>query len=291
MSALPPPLSVYPAESSIHPAPVVKDIARVPVAVKDDGALAGRSLTQISVGYLSTCAVDTEGRAFCWGAGNLGDGVVSSVGDLGNSLAVPVVVDMSALPVGTAFRRITTGYLTACATTTTGGAYCWGSNPMGQLGNGSTSQDLTSASRPTAVTALSGSFSANRPFTTVDMDYAGYHVVATVGYSARPGAPRGLQTATIGGQATLSWLAPVTSGVGPITQYWVFYRPAGQGAYKAFARGVSGASLNLVTCAEATQCPRLYGAPRAGRSYDFQILAVNPAGHGRWSNSVNVNWP
>ena len=46
----------------------------VPVAVDTSGVLAGQTLTQIAVGYTLTCAADSAGAAFCWGAGDLGNG-------------------------------------------------------------------------------------------------------------------------------------------------------------------------------------------------------------------------
>jgi alpha-tubulin suppressor-like RCC1 family protein len=38
------------------------------------------------------------------------------------------------------FQSVSTeGYCHACGLTPTGGAYCWGSNPEGELGDGTTS--------------------------------------------------------------------------------------------------------------------------------------------------------
>src|ERR1039457_4061280 len=48
----------------------------VPVAVDTSGVLAGRTLTQVSAGTYSACAVDAAGAPYCWGAnswGQLGD--------------------------------------------------------------------------------------------------------------------------------------------------------------------------------------------------------------------------
>ena len=53
----------------------------VPVAVDTSGALAGKTLTQISAGLQATCALDTSGAAYCWGDnvfGGLGDGSTAS---------------------------------------------------------------------------------------------------------------------------------------------------------------------------------------------------------------------
>src|ERR1017187_9908535 len=49
----------------------------VPVAVDTGGLLAGKPLTQITIGGYDVCAMDASGAAYCWGAnhfGELGDG-------------------------------------------------------------------------------------------------------------------------------------------------------------------------------------------------------------------------
>ncbi|HET9984618.1 MAG TPA: Ig-like domain-containing protein [Longimicrobiales bacterium] len=77
-----------------------------------------------------TCALTSEGRAYCWGYnedGALGGGFTSQM----ELLPVRVVTDLS-------FASIAAGDLHVCALTGEGAAYCWGSNEFGQLGNGST---------------------------------------------------------------------------------------------------------------------------------------------------------
>ncbi len=44
---------------------------------------------------------------------------------------------------GLSFATVSAGYKFACGVTTSGAAYCWGSNVFGQLGNGSTTNSLT----------------------------------------------------------------------------------------------------------------------------------------------------
>src|ERR1017187_1303887 len=53
----------------------------VAVAVDTNGGLAGKTLVQIAAGYENTCALDSTGTAYCWGAdryGQLGDGTTSN---------------------------------------------------------------------------------------------------------------------------------------------------------------------------------------------------------------------
>ena len=92
--------------------------------------LAGKTITQVTVGQGFACALDNSGAAYCWGAndaGTLGDG------DTTNS-SVPVALDTSGVLAGKTLTRIAAGYGQACALDTSGAAYCWGDNGLGDLG-------------------------------------------------------------------------------------------------------------------------------------------------------------
>ena len=107
------------------------------------GVLAGKTLTQIAVGQSHTCALDSTGAAYCWGAnfyGQLGDGDTASS-------SVPVAVDTSGVLAGKTLTQIATGSGHTCALDSTGAAYCWGYNYTGQLGDG----DTASTTVPVAV--------------------------------------------------------------------------------------------------------------------------------------------
>jgi alpha-tubulin suppressor-like RCC1 family protein len=96
------------------------------------------STTPLSAGAAHTCAVNTDGAAYCWGANGSGQlGNASSASSL-----VPVAVS-GALSVAS----ISVGERHSCALTTSGAAYCWGANGEGQLGNGSS----VNSAVPTAV--------------------------------------------------------------------------------------------------------------------------------------------
>ena len=118
--------------------------SRVPVAVNTAGALAGKTLVQISAGGDAACAVDTGGAAYCWGA--------NTNGQLGNNSTtqslVPVAVNTSGVLSGKSVTQVSAGTNFTCALASTGTAYCWGLNASGQLGNNSTTQSLV----PVAVT-------------------------------------------------------------------------------------------------------------------------------------------
>jgi alpha-tubulin suppressor-like RCC1 family protein len=84
------------------------------------------------VGYEHACAVRVTGEVVCWGAA--GDGQVGS-GSVPPDASIPkptaVVGASSAL-------EVSTGGDHSCTTTQSGEVYCWGSNSLGQLGNGTT---------------------------------------------------------------------------------------------------------------------------------------------------------
>jgi alpha-tubulin suppressor-like RCC1 family protein len=93
----------------------------------------GLSFTVIAAGRDHTCALTSQGRAYCWGSntsGQIGDGSTTS-------RPTPTAV------AGTeAFLTISAGNAHTCAVTRNGRAYCWGLNESGQLGNGGTESTL-----------------------------------------------------------------------------------------------------------------------------------------------------
>jgi alpha-tubulin suppressor-like RCC1 family protein len=112
----------------------------IPAAVEGD-----HSFTQLAAGASHTCALKSDGAAFCWGrnnAGQLGDN--STNGLPGDRQLSPVAVAG-----GLGFTRVSVGALHTCGLTANGTAYCWGANSGGQLGDG------TTTNRPVPV-AVSG---------------------------------------------------------------------------------------------------------------------------------------
>lgn len=89
------------------------------------GGLAFRS---ISAGRYSTCGITTGGAAYCWG--------LNDYGQLGNGTGRGGIANVPQAVAGgrSDFTAVTVGRRHACGVTP-GGAYCWGSNVLGALGN------------------------------------------------------------------------------------------------------------------------------------------------------------
>jgi RHS repeat-associated protein len=107
---------------------------------------AGVTFTDIGAGDDSAVALDSSGHAWAWGYngfGNLGNGTYA------NS-TVPTAVSM---PAGVTFTTIGAGLnFFGLALDTSGHAWAWGYNDVGELGNGTT----TSSTVPTAVSMPAG---------------------------------------------------------------------------------------------------------------------------------------
>lgn len=84
----------------------------------------------IAAGLAHTCAVDSGGAAWCWGAG--GDGRLGDGDTVEQVLPEPVDVSTGL----SAALTITVGDLHSCALKTDHTIWCWGANGAGQLGDG-----------------------------------------------------------------------------------------------------------------------------------------------------------
>ena len=97
------------------------------------------STTAIAPGGQTNCAIRSGGALYCWGNnayGEFGNGTTT------NS-ATPVLV-----PGGYTWIWVSTQFdygdlqATTCGITNTNAGYCWGSNPFGEIGDGTTTQRL-----------------------------------------------------------------------------------------------------------------------------------------------------
>jgi alpha-tubulin suppressor-like RCC1 family protein len=85
---------------------------------------------QIAAGGRHACGVTTDGQAYCWGW-NL-DGQLGAPAE-GFRQPVPLAVAG-----GLAWASVAAGTLHTCGIATSGRAYCWGYNTLGELGDGTT---------------------------------------------------------------------------------------------------------------------------------------------------------
>jgi alpha-tubulin suppressor-like RCC1 family protein len=98
-----------------------------PQAVVTSGVLAGKTITELSVGQQHVCALDAQGAAYCWGTnynGQIGNGTT-------NGTNVPVAVQKPSTG-SVIFTQVATGGDFTCGLTTTAQVYCWGGRGLGQ---------------------------------------------------------------------------------------------------------------------------------------------------------------
>jgi len=92
-------------------------------------------LTDLSAGSKHTCGVSSDGVGYCWGFnfyGQLGDGTT-----VDRRWPVPASGSLT-------FESISAGRFHTCGVELNPRrAFCWGDNPSGQLGDGSTEASLT----------------------------------------------------------------------------------------------------------------------------------------------------
>ena len=95
----------------------------------------GITATDVAASGANTCILDESGAAWCFGN--------NSFGQLGNGVkdnrAQPVPVAVSG---GASFTDIAVGDHHACALDEEGAAWCWGANDAGQLGDGTSQEQL-----------------------------------------------------------------------------------------------------------------------------------------------------
>ncbi|MFN8491195.1 MAG: hypothetical protein U0350_26600 [Caldilineaceae bacterium] len=105
-------------------------------------------ISAIATGGNYTCALTSAGGVQCWGnndGGQLGNG---------NHLAQTHPVAVGGLQSGV--RSLALDNHHSCVLMNTGGVKCWGSNDWGQLGNGSSTEQLTPIDVPSLTSGVSG---------------------------------------------------------------------------------------------------------------------------------------
>ena len=103
--------------------------------------IGGLSFTTVTAGGQHTCSLTASGSAYCWGSnfeGQLGIGRLTT-----NPEGSRVAFEPLPVTGGLTFTAVSAGNWHSCGLTTSGAAFCWGSNFYGQLGDGSTSSTLS----------------------------------------------------------------------------------------------------------------------------------------------------
>lgn len=142
-----------------------------PVAVDMSGVLAGKVVTSVAAGGFAHTVVGTsDGGVYAWGynnEGQLGDGTPAS------RRLTPGTVDMSGVLAGKAVTSVSVGENHTVVGSSDGGAYAWGDNLLGQLGDGT----ATNRSAPVAIGTFAGV--SGWPFTLTITIHDGARITVT----------------------------------------------------------------------------------------------------------------
>ena len=260
------------------------------MAVNTGGVLAGKTLTQISVGYEDTCALDSTGAAYCWGDaffGQLGDGTPTA-----SIVRVPVAVDTSGALAGKPLTQISAGFLNTCALDSAGTAYCWGHNGFGELGDNRTSNanvptpvDAKGVLAGKTLTQISPNYdntcaldSASAMYCWGSGVYGGLgndrvHYQSAVPVLAGPQAPASVKAVPGDTTAHVSWTVPARLDGGTLTGYTATASPGGAacsttGATRCTIIGLAdGTTYSITVVAHTT----------AGDSGASAVAGITPA--------------
>ncbi|MCF7808221.1 MAG: choice-of-anchor D domain-containing protein [Candidatus Marinimicrobia bacterium] len=113
--------------------------SNVPLAVTMDGALADKTIKSLAAASTHFVALTTDNQLYTWGYGRWGQ---IGAGDRNWSFT-PKAVYMDGVLAGKTITAISGGLYHSLVLDSDGKVYGWGSNNVGQLGTGSTSQAVT----------------------------------------------------------------------------------------------------------------------------------------------------
>ena len=114
----------------------------------------------VSVGAEHTCALDTDGTAYCWGSNQYGQLGVTVTDTVCTTSSTSFSCSDIPVPVSTSlkFLSISAGQRHTCAITVDDAAYCWGANDQGQSGSGTTGPVLRVVSGSLPWTQISAGY-------------------------------------------------------------------------------------------------------------------------------------
>ena len=116
--------------------------------------------SSITVGANHSCGLSVDLFLFCWGSNGSAQLAATAAETcvLGPGTNVPCTTTPVISASGLTFRGASAGAFHTCAVAGEGGAFCWGANDRGQIGNGSTGAPVAAVTRvPDPPVPLTGS--------------------------------------------------------------------------------------------------------------------------------------
>jgi alpha-tubulin suppressor-like RCC1 family protein len=99
-------------------------------------------VVQVNAGFNHTCALTRDGSTYCWGQGNSGQ-----IGTYNGNASKPVWIKSVSAVSTSPVISISAGSHHTCALREDGTVSCWGENSSGQIGIGTSTRSVTSASQ------------------------------------------------------------------------------------------------------------------------------------------------
>ncbi len=90
----------------------------------------GSRVVAVSAGEFHSCAVTLAGAVKCWGH--------NAFGEVGDGTTTDSAVPVGVVGLGSGVVAVSAGGFHSCAVTSGGSVRCWGRNPNGELGDGTT---------------------------------------------------------------------------------------------------------------------------------------------------------
>ena len=103
----------------------------VPNPVDTSGVLAGKTISELAMGYGHACVIASDQQTYCWGSNQVGQAANGTYGN-GDQLS-PGAIDTSGALAGKNISKVF-GLLYGSCVTSIGKLYCWGYNSHGQVG-------------------------------------------------------------------------------------------------------------------------------------------------------------
>ena len=256
----------------VFPSTTVKQVS-VPTRV-DQGALAGRRVSQVSAGGQFTCAV-ASGAVVCWGLNQVGQMANGPVSTTPQGIPALATTTAPSALAGKSASFVSAGVGHVCALTTDGSIACWGLGKLGQLGTGAPATGLTV---PFLVTGNPGSGVMKGA---IARGVATGYLFSVALTSSPPRSPTGLSASAGDAQATVSWLGPASTGGSPITSYVVQQSTDAGTTWSPAAGSPTAASATSLVVS---------GLPN-GVNVTFRVAAVTVAGQGAFSGPTSVVQP